>query len=139
MEPIVFTDPSVVPNDELVFATIGEKRVLWKSIHDYLAQKHPDIAGEWRYYNDGKSWLYRALKKGKAIVWVAVYQNGFRVTSYLGNKAETLVENSSLSKDLKEKFAATKGEKFRPLTILVNNETAVEEVEKLIEIKLKLK
>jgi hypothetical protein len=139
MEPIVFTDPLVFPNDELVFDTLGEKNLFWKKIYEYLAQKHPVIIGEWRYYKDGKSWLYRSLKKEKAIIWWAVYQNGFRVTSYVGNKAEVLVENSDLSAELKEKFAATKGEKFRPITIWVNNETAVDDVERLIEIKLKLK
>lgn len=139
MEPLVFTEPAIKPNDELVFSVIGEKSSFWKSIHSYLAANHKDIVCEWRYYNDGKSWLYRALKKEKAIIWIGVYQNSFRVTSYLGNKADSLVENSGLSMHLKETFAKTKGEKFRPVTIEVNSETDEKDVETLIEIKLKLK
>ncbi|NJK98021.1 MAG: DUF3788 family protein, partial [Bacteroidales bacterium] len=40
---------------------------------------HAEFSMEWRYYNDGKSWLYRGLKKDKVIFWVAVFQDAFNV------------------------------------------------------------
>ncbi|MBA4411334.1 MAG: DUF3788 family protein [Bacteroidota bacterium] len=61
MEPIVLTDPNVQPTDELIFSIIGENSVYWDKIIDYLYDNYSDITEECRFYNDGKSWLYRAL------------------------------------------------------------------------------
>lgn len=139
MEPLVLTDEAIEPNDEIVFSYIGEKSILWKEISDYLQAKHPEIKGEWRYYKDGKSWLYRGLKKEKVVYWVGVFQDFFRVTFYLSNKAETLIEDSDISPRLKEEFAGTIGQKFRNISIPMQSKGDVEDVKKLIEIKLKLK
>ncbi|MEI7830091.1 MAG: hypothetical protein WCI31_09990 [Prolixibacteraceae bacterium] len=43
MEPIVLTDPSITPDEELVFALIGEKSILWKSVQKYIYSHHKDI------------------------------------------------------------------------------------------------
>ncbi|NJK97936.1 MAG: DUF3788 family protein [Bacteroidales bacterium] len=99
---------------------------------------HSDITGEWRYYNDGKSWLYRGLRKEKVIYWVGVHATTFRVTFYLSNKAEALIENSNISDQRKEEFYETAGKKFRHISILMQNMDDVEDVKKLIEIKLKV-
>lgn len=139
MEPIVLTDPSVEPNDELLFSIIGPNRVFWEAILDFLKNHHSDITGEWRYYNDGKSWLYRGLRKEKVIYWVGVHATTFRVTFYLSNKAEALIENSNISDQRKEEFYETAGKKFRHISILMQNMDDVEDVKKLIEIKLKVK
>ncbi len=48
MEPRVFADESVKPNDELIFSIIGEKELLWKQIMSYLFDNHTDISGTWK-------------------------------------------------------------------------------------------
>jgi len=137
MESIVLTDKSTEPNDEIIFSYIGEKKLLWNQVISHLTTK--EMVGEWRYYNDGKSWLFRGLKKEKVIFWVGVIQGNFRVSFYLSGKAEPLVESSNLPQEIKTGFEETKGQKFRAITILMDNETDVENVKKLIDIKLKVK
>jgi len=137
METIVLTDKSTEPNDEIIFSYIGEKKLLWNQVISHLTTK--EMVGEWRYYNDGKSWLFRGLKKEKVIFWVGVIQGNFRVSFYLSGKAEPLVESSNLPQEIKTGFEETKGQKFRAITILMDNETDVENVKKLIDIKLKVK
>ncbi len=137
METIVLTDKSTEPNDEIIFSYIGEKKLLWNQVISHLTTK--EMVGEWRYYNDGKSWLFRGLKKEKVIFWVGVIQGTFRVSFYLSGKAEPLVESSNLPQEIKTGFEETKGQKFRAITILMDNETDVENVKKLIDIKLKVK
>ena len=63
MEPKVLTDESVVPNEELIFSIIGEKELLWQQTMSYLYDNNKDISQTWKYYKDGKSCLFRTLKK----------------------------------------------------------------------------
>lgn len=136
---IALKDSSVRPDDELVFSCIGDKKPLWELLHARLKSEHHDITGEWRYYNDGKSWLYRGLKKEKVIFWLAVFQDAFNVTFYLSKKAEELIEKSDLPLKMKQDFELTKDQKFRSIPVLVSDETDVENILKLVNIKLKVK
>jgi hypothetical protein len=139
MEPIILTDPNVQPTDELIYSIIGESSVYWQKIIEYLHGKHSDITGVWRFYNDGKCWLYRTLRKTKTIYWAGILKDTFRITFYLSDKAEPLIEESSLSENIKEEFWNTKGSKFRAVTVVMHSAEDLENVLKLIEIKLKIK
>lgn len=139
MNPIVLTDNSVEPNDEIVFSHIGEKRFLWEQLMNHLKTSKKDMNGEWRYYNDGKSWLFRGLRKDKVVFWIGVMQNSFLVTFYLSAKAEDMIANSSLPQHLKDGFESTKDQKFRSISIDMNSNEDIESVKELIEIKLKVK
>jgi hypothetical protein len=139
MATIVLKDPTVHPTDEIVFSFIGEKKVLWEMLHQKLNDEHKDISADWRYYNDGKSWLYRGLKKDKIIFWVGVFQDYFNVTFYLSKKAEELIANSELPVKMKQDFEDTKDQKFRAIQVAVSNEADIDNILKLVKIKLKVK
>ncbi len=140
MEPIVLTDPNVQPTDELVSSIIGENHVYWQQIIDYLYENHVDITEEWRFYNDGKSWLYRALRKKKTIYWVGILKDTFRISFWLGEKAEPVVEASSLSESVKEYYRNAKRYKIgRCISITMSSPEDFEDAVKLIELKLKMK
>ena len=133
MEPIVLTDPNIQPTDELVSSILGENHVYWHQIIDYLYENHVDITEEWRFYNDGKSWLYRALRKKKTIYWVGILKNTFRISFWLGEKAEPVIEASSLSEGVKEYYRNAKRSKFgRCVTVVMGSQEDYENVIKLI-------
>jgi hypothetical protein len=44
----VFTDESVVPNEQLVFSIIGEKILLWRQMMSYLYGNNKDISEAWK-------------------------------------------------------------------------------------------
>lgn len=139
METFVLTDPNIQPTDELISSIIGKNSVYWHQIFKYLYDNHSDITEAWRFYNDGKCWLYRTLRKKKTIYWVGILKDTFRISFYLSDKAEVLIEDSSLSENIKEEFRNTKGSKFRAVTVVMRSAEDLENVLKLIEIKLKIK
>jgi Protein of unknown function (DUF3788) len=139
MEPIVLTDPNVQPTEELIYSIIGKNSIYWQQIIHYLYDNYSNITEQWRFYNDGKSWLYRALRKKKTIYWIGILNDTFRISFYLSDKAELMIEESSLSDKIKEEFADTKLKKFRAVTVEMHTAEDLENVLKLIEIKLKLK
>lgn len=140
MEALLLKDPMVIPNDDLVFSIIGDKSILWRRIISYLHENHKDISEVWRFYNDGKCWLFRTLKKKKTIFWVGIIDGTFRVSFYLGGKAEPLIAKSDLPERIKNEFINDKNNSmFRSITIKMGKGEDAENVIKLIEIKLKLK
>lgn len=140
MEPIVLTDPNVTPTTESLFERIGEKQKLWLMLSDYLYQHHTDISEVWRFYNDGKCWYFRYIKKTKTICWIGVLENTFRVGFWFGAKAEPIVLSSDLPEPIKEEYRNAKKTKIGSgIGIVVNNQTDVENVIKLMELRIKIK
>jgi len=139
MAPIILKDPDVQPTEELINSIIGDNSVYWQQIIKYLKDRSSDITEVWKFYNDGKCWLYRTLRKKKTIYWIGILNDTFRITFYLSDKAEVLIEESTLSDNIKEEFADTKLTKFRAVTMEMRTAEDLENVLKLIDVKLKLK
>ena len=139
MEPIILTDPAITPNEELIFSIIGDKSVFWKNIMDYLHGNYKDISEVWRFYNDGKCWLFRTLKKKNTVFWLGVTEGNFRVSVSFSDKTEAVFMKSDLPESFKEEFrTAKKFNTTRSITVVMNDSTDVENVIKLIELKMKI-
>ena len=139
-EKIDLSDKSVVPTDDFIFSVIGERKVQWLRIMNYLSENYPDASGTWNYYNDGKQWLFKFVRKKKTVFWAGILTDAFRITFYLGNKAETIIENSELPEIIKEEFkTAKKYGLIRPVSFIIKDQTDVDNVLKMIDIKSKLK
>jgi len=139
MEPLILTDSSVTPTDEQVFSIIGENRIHWQKLMNGIAEQFPDAKGEWNYYNDGKNWLFKMIRKKKTLFWIGVHSDTFRITFYFGDKAESLIEESELDEILKAEFRTGKRYgKIRGLSIRVMNAKDINNAFILIGIKSKV-
>lgn len=140
MDQPILTNRDEFPMEEIIFSHIGKSKVLWQSIFEFIHATHPDLSEEWRYYNDGKSWLLKVVKKTKTICWVSVLKNSFRMTFYFTDKAEPLILSSTISDELKEQFKNGKHyNKIRALTITFKYKKDVEYAKSIIAIKLSIK
>jgi len=136
METLVLSDKSVVPSETLVFSILGDKSALWQKLMRLMHEKYPDAVEQWNYYNDGKSWLFRILRKKKTMFWIGVLKDTFRITFYFGDKAELPIEKSVLPASMKHDFFTSKRYgKFRGLSILVAGEADIDHAITLAEIK----
>jgi hypothetical protein len=139
-EKLVLSDKSIVPTDEFIFSILGERKIYWERIMSYASENYPDAAGSWNYYNDGKQWLFKFVRKKKTIFWSSLLKDAFRVTFYFGNKAESIIENSDLPQSIKEEFKTAKRYGLiRPVSFVIRDKTDVDNVLKMIDIKTKLK
>ena len=136
---MVLSDKSVIPTDEQIFSFIGEKRFDWQRILNYAAENYND-AGSWNYYNDGKQWLFKLVNRKKTIFWAGILADTFRITFYFGDKAEPLIAESDLPEKIKDAFKSAKRYgAIRGISIIVRDQTDVDDIVKLIIIKHKLK
>ncbi len=134
------SDKEVYPTDELIFSIIGNKRSVWEKIMSFLRENYPAGSGEWRYYNDGKQWLFKFLLKKKTVFWLSLIDDTFRITFYFGGKAESLISGSTLSGSIRKEFLEKEHTgPFRPVTIRVTGVSDLDDIYKLVELKIKHK
>jgi hypothetical protein len=139
METPCLNNINEYPDDEVLIRHLGNIKKVWDSFIEILNDKYPSFSTEWRFYNDGKSWLFKITKKTKTICWVAVYNNYFRTTFYFSDKAEDLILNSTLSQDYKDTFVnGKKYGKIKAITVVIKEFKDLEMIKILIEIKEKL-
>jgi len=139
-EILALSDKKIIPTDEYIFSIIGEKKILWQAIMQYLADNHKEASGTWNYYNDGKQWLFKMVRKKKTIFWATILENTFKITFYFGDKAEPLIVNSDLPQNIKDSFLTGKRYgKIRAISLKMNDLSDVEIVKKVIQIKIKIK
>jgi hypothetical protein len=139
MEPVL-TDKNQYPSKEVIYSHLGKTRPLWDSVFDYIHSDHPSFAEQWRYYNDGKSWLLKVTHKSKTIFWLTVIKNSFRITLYFTDRAGDAILSSLISEELKKQF--NEGKHFgriRGITIIFKNKRDISYLKSLVEIKLRVK
>jgi hypothetical protein len=78
-------DPQQKP-DEKLFKTILNKQLyhLYEELQNMLSKI--GLSAEWRYYNDGKSWLYKITYKKKTIAWLSLWKYFFKTSFYFTEK-----------------------------------------------------
>ena len=140
MEPPILTDKDEFPTEEIIFSHIGKNKTHWGFLFEYIHATYPDFSEQWRYYNDGKSWLMKVARKSKTVFWVTVIKNTFRITFYFTDRAEEAINKSSISGELKKQFKEGKHYgKIRGLTVTFKNKKDVEYAKALLEIKFSIK
>ena len=139
MDPVL-RDDKVYPDTKILTQHLGKAINAWDSFINLLKTDYPLITTEWRYYNDGKSWLFKVTKKAKTVCWVSVWDKHFKVTFYFNSKAKEAVKESLLDEEIKKQWLrnGTKG-KFNPITIEVRNKTDLKTIKILIGVKEDIK
>jgi len=136
MEPMVLTDPKQFPSEDVVFSHLGRRRALWEALFEHLRAEHPDCVAQWRYYNDGKSWLLNLSRKKKTVFWLSLVGNTFRITAYFTDKARDAIRTSALSEEPKEQFMGREPiGKLRGITITFRKKRDLEDAKALIALK----
>ncbi|HOT96955.1 MAG TPA: DUF3788 family protein [bacterium] len=139
MEPRLLSDPEQYPSEKIIFSHIGKSKPLWVSLFDHLQTEHPDITPEWRYYNDGKSWLMKATTKKKTIFWLSIVEGSFRTTFYFNARLEPEVMASGIADEFKAQYQqGLKSGKLTGLTLLFRDEQDVHNAKALIALKKRL-
>lgn len=140
MEKPCLNDKAEYPDDKVLTYYLGDAKDAWDELDEFLENRHPSLSGEWRYYNDGKSWLYKITKKSKTICWVGVYRGKFKTTFYFSDRAESLIVSSTLRKKYIEQFVdGRRFGKTRGLTVDIRKVADLSTTKKLIAIKVDFK
>jgi hypothetical protein len=140
MDLPVLSDKTQFPTDEIIFSHLGKTKDIWASFFGYLHVNYPDITSEWRYYNDGKSWLMKNMLKKKNLFWLSVQKGFFRITFYFTDRAAKAIADSAIPAEMKKQFKDGKQYgKIRGLTVVFKYKKDIETAKTILAIKLSIK
>lgn len=126
MKTQLLCDKAVPPSDDVL------KNPLYLAIVEGLTP-------EWRYYNDGKSWLCKVGNGRKTIFWFSVWEGFFQVSFFFVERhLEGLAALGTTRGELKKEFG-----KMIPLIFEVRDDASaaetVAEIRRVVEFKKKMK
>jgi hypothetical protein len=140
MERPCLNDKDEYPNDEVLGRYLGNAKSAWDSLVDFIKESYPSFSGEWRYYNDGKRWLYKLTRKKHTICWISVWDGAFKTTFYFPDKAAELMAASELKKEYIDQFLhGKKYGKIRGIAVEIRKPADLDATRALIGIKERLK
>lgn len=134
---MLLRDQSLQPTEELLKNTLRpEVFASWSALMPKLSAVH-GITGEWRYYNDGKAWLFKAERKKKTIFWLSAWEDFLKISFYFTDTTAAGIAELNVSNAIKTTFAnCPKVGKLKPLTREISNIEQLDELFEIIRYKL---
>ncbi len=133
-------DPDILPTKDVLKEKMGSSYNAYLKLIDTLAGEEFGIIPEWRYYNDGKSWLSKHLFKKKNMFWLSAWSDHFKVSFYFTENNILGVDSLSIDEKIKESLGNPQSiGKLIPLVIDVYNENQIDDLLQIIRYKKTLK
>ena len=140
MQEPVLRDPEEYPADDVLRRYLGTAMASWQALMTFIANHEPALSGEWRYYRDGKSWLYKATHKKLTLCWAAVSRGSFTTTCYFPDRAESAITESDLPKSYIDQYLnGRRYGKTRAISVEVSKLADLEATKQIMELRLKVK
>ena len=141
MEEILLGDSSIYPSKEVLENALGEDNYLvFNKFTEIITDSDLGLTPEWKYYNDGKSWLCKVCYKKKTVFWLSIWKMHFKLGFYFTENNCSEVNELNIDKSIKEEFSQSKNiGKLIPLTITMKITEQIEDAIKIIKYKKSLK
>lgn len=138
MEKMILNNPQLPPTTELLTTVLNDNYVNFNHLLEVF-DKH-NIVPEWRYYNDGKSWLCKVQHKNKTVLWLSVWEECFKLSFFFTEKTKGGVEDLEIDTTIKELFKqqVTTG-RLIPLILEIKDSSVLPDAEKILQYKIKCK
>ncbi len=140
MEKPVLCDPNEYPNDDVLRRHLGRAMASWQALMAHIQQHDPALSGEWRYYEDGKNWLYKTTYKKLTLCWAVVLRGKFKTTCYFPDRAEPAITGSKLPRAFIDQYLnGRRYGKTRAISVDVHKLADLEVTKQVMEIRLLVK
>jgi len=141
MEIRLLNNPDIIPSEDVL------KNALGNNVHEVYDSYIGTITGvdyglnyEWKYYNDGKSWLCKISHKKKTVHWLSVYEGCFKIAFYFTEKHLDGIAALDISEEIKEDFCNTKPVgRLLPMLFSISQKEQLNDLLKVVAFKKSLK
>ncbi len=140
METRCLSDKNTYPDDDVLAHHLRRAKPAWDALGGMMKDDYPSLTAEWRYYNDGKSWLCKVTQKKKTFCWISIWENHFKATFFFTDKADDAIMRSGAGEDVKAQWRENKMiGKICPITLVIKKKADVKTIKSLIDIKAQIK
>ncbi len=137
---MLLRDADIFPSDKILEDALGEGFNVLVSFLEAVTNKEYSLIIEWRYYNDGKAWLGKAVYKKKTIFWLSVWEGFFKTSFFFTEKHLQAIAELNISETIKDEFAKAKTiGKLIPMIFDVNKENQLGDLLTVVWFKKSLK
>ena len=138
MSEFLFLDKELKPDIDSLSEALGKSFAFWQDIKNYINETYGETVEDWKFYSKKSGWTLKTLLKKRNLFFFKPYKNYFSITFVFGDKAVSEIEKSAVAEEFKETLkAAHKYAEGRGLNIEVKSKKYVNDIKKLVEIKLK--
>jgi hypothetical protein len=138
MDTSIFSNKDEKPDDFLLSGALSGLFSQWMELRDYVLEVYPAAIEEWSFSGPKYGWSFRIKDKKRAIVYLLPRDGFFLAALVFGEKATAGARNSEISPDIIQIIETARvyaeGRGFR---IEVKNGNSLNDIKKLIDIKLK--
>lgn len=127
-------DKNIFPDSEVLKNSLWEIYKIYEKFENELEKEGLEL--NWRYYNDGKAWLWKANYKWKTVFWLSVWEWYFKTSFHFTEKNEVWIKDLDISEKLKENYFKGKFTgKLRAFIIDIFDEKRLNDIFQLIKYK----
>lgn len=132
-------DPQQKPDVKLFKIILNEQLYnVYEELQNILSEI--GLSSEWRYYNDGKSWLYKITYKKRTIAWLSLWEYFFKASFYFTEKTRNGIMKLDIGDDLKSSFIEQgMVGKLIPLILKIDDPGKLEYFRRIAEYKMSIK
>lgn len=138
---MLLKDPEQFPSDKVLKHVLGDSvyNVL-EALLTVIIDKEYGLTVEWRYYNDGKTWLGKVVYKKKTVFWLSVWESYFKAGFYFTAKHFEAIAALDISETIKDEFSKAKPSgKLFPMIFDINTHDQLQDLLTVIYLKKSLK
>ncbi len=137
MNDILFIEKTKHPDSTDLKNALGNSYKLWTELRFELEILYCPLIEEWKYYNSKSGWILKLLKKKRNLFFFKPCRNFFTINFTFGDKAVNHIQKSNLPDDIIDQLlTAQKYAEGRSLSVEVRSHNQVEQVLKLVDIKI---
>lgn len=137
---MLLKDADIFPSDKILEDALGEGFNVLVSFLETITNNEYALTLEWRYYNDGKAWLGKAVYKKKTIFWLSVWEGFFKTSFFFMEKHLEAIAKLDISETIKDEFAKAKTiGKLIPMIFDINKENQLGDLLTVVWFKKSLK
>ena len=138
METSIFMDKELPPDQQDLQVALGNMFPNWMEIRQYTLLAYPQAIEEWNRPGQKYGWSFRIKDKKRAIVYLLPRDGYFLVAFVYGEKAAKDALESIKSETIRLTIeSATKYAEGRGFRVAVRDSADLEDIKKLVDIKLK--
>ncbi len=105
---ILLREAEIEPTNAVLKENLGEAVFeVYKELVEGITAKF-ELQYEWRFYNDGKSWLLKATHKKKTIFWLSIWEQFIKTSFYFTEKTRSRIADLPIKQGIKTNFNKAK-------------------------------
>lgn len=101
---MLLRDSAIKPNEQVLKNTLGEESfAIYQELLDIITNEF-GLEYEWRYYKDGKAWLFKGVNKKKTVFWLSAWEGFIKTNFFFTEKTRSGISDLPISNEIKETF-----------------------------------